>query len=275
MRSYFLPITFAAAGAAILIHYKSDQQKDLAARLPPMPRSSFVDQKVSRRTPPRSRRRIQTADLSGITPMAFKQGTITAKTNSVFDKPYEFFHERLLVLNQCLQTFGCPYPTNDPKEYEIQLHADVKTTLDTLYTWQKRHQLRDQRITDLMADFLVFEDAGVKQKALEILATQPPDRDVLEPILIDVIEYPQPEPIAAGMKELRRYHSAQDKIKIDNTLERVLRTGAVNAAEEVAKNLKPLIDAHNWNRYDKIRDDMARSPLSEDIYVALSEVLDN
>jgi hypothetical protein len=285
MRAYLLPITFAAAGAAMLIHSKSDQQKDMAAKLPAVPLSSFVSQTQSSRDTQRPLRPVRVADSSRLTPTAFKRAATDDKTNTLFDKPYEFFHYKLTKLNydiaklqECLRVNAparCQFDNNDPKEYEIQLYADATTTLQNLKKWLERHELRDDRITDLMTDFITFDNAYLKMAALDILATQRTDKTVLDPLLEDVIEYPQPEPIAAGMKELRRYHTFQEKIKIDNTLERVLRTGAVNAAEEVAKNLKPLINAHNWNRYDKIRDDMARSPLSEDIYVALSEALDN
>lgn len=273
MKSYIFPVTLAVAGAALMITYKSDQEKKI--ELPPMPKLSVVGGKDTRLVSIQKSEEVARIAPSSLTPAQFRKGAINPRRNSNFDKPYEFFHDRLLMLNQCLETGNCPFPNRDPKDYEIAVHAEAKTTLEALTTWQKRHHLRDARVTALMVNFLAFENAAVKQEALKILATQATHDGVLEPLLEYVIEYPQPDAIADGMNELQRYRSSDQRRKIDETLEQVLRNGAVNAATEIAKNVGPLIDSKNRARYVKIRDELARSPLSEEIYFALSESLGN
>jgi len=273
MKAYLFPAALGAAGVAMMIHASSHKSKAVGTLVPSVPVSHFRSTQTARRSLSTKTTK-STANGDGRAAHLVYRAQPMAQQSSVFDQPYGFFHDRLLTLTQCLETRQCHYPNRDPREYEIAVNADAKTTLDTLLTWQNRHHLRDDRMTDMMVDFLAFEDAGVKQRALAILATQPPDSGVLGPLLTDVVEYPQPEAIPAGMHELTRYTATADRKKIDDVLENVLRRGAVNSAVAVAQNLKPLLNSGNWNRYDKIRDDLARSPLSEDIYSAMTDVLD-
>jgi hypothetical protein len=194
-------------------------------------------------------------------------------TDSSFDQPYIFFQEKLSQLGDCLTKRNCQIPEKGPKDYDAAVYSEMVRTLKTLSAWQARHKYHDERIPALMGEFLPIENAYIKIEALKILATQKVDPDNLNGLLENVLRFPQPEVIPLGVKELARYTAPEQRKRIDDVAEQVLLQGGINAAVELAREIKPLLTSSNRNRYMTILGKLQQIPLSEDIAAELRESL--
>lgn len=265
MKSYLLPVGLASLGVVTLLHFKGRPEQSMT--VPEVPRSRATH--LRSETAP-----VRTTPIKSIKRPNGSNTSVMKTTTSAFDRPYQFFHERLTHLNNCLESRNCKYPQRDPRAYETAVHDETETTLRTLLNWQKRHHYRDSRIPQLMTEFLKFEKTEVKQIAIEILGTQPTHPAVLESLLENVIQHPQPDAVAPAMAELARYRSRQDRARIDAVVEETLLYGGIFSAVEVAKNMAPLITPQNRSRYTSILRTLQRTPLTEDIAEALAQALD-
>lgn len=198
----------------------------------------------------------------------------TPPRKKTFDKPFQYFKDRLEVLDSCFEQ-PCKFSNKDAKSYEYAVYSEIENTLDTLKTWQNRHDFKDPRISQLMTKFLAYEKSEIKVKALEILSTQLKDERVVPHVLEHVISQAYPTPIGSGLKELARYKNGKFKNQIDDTIVDVLTHGSIYSAVEVAKNLKPLMDSQNKQKFSRALDQLSDQPLSRDIYVALKTSLDH
>jgi hypothetical protein len=199
-------------------------------------------------------------------------GTSNTASSDSSDKPYEYFHNRLVELNKCFAS-ECPFPQTDPKSYELAIYNEIHLSLLTLRTWQQRHNFKDERLSQLMTEFLPYEKAEIKKTALDILATQDPDERVVPVLLESVISYAQPDPIPKAMKELARYKDPSLKKMIDDTTIDVLTHGSVYSALEIAKNARLFVNTKNKLRYNNALKELSKQPLAQEVFEALEKSL--
>lgn len=215
------------------------------------------------------------APLTGKTiPALLPQQSIPLPRKKNFDKPYAYFKNRLQLLESCFEK-PCKLPNSDAKSYEYAVFMEIEKTLETLKTWQQRHDFKDVRITQLMTQFLAYEKSEIKVMALDILSTQLKDERVVPHVLKHVISQAFPAPISPGIKELTRYKNGKWKNEIEDTLLDVLTHGSIYSAVEVAKNIKPIMDSNNKKKFSEALEQLSAQPLSRDIYAALKTSLDN
>lgn len=268
MQKYILPSTLIATGALLIGHW-SNQQKPNYDKLviPPTQASPLPFIKTASSTQP------STNAIQKPLEEKIQNSNLEKKKSISFDQPYSYFQQRLQKLKECFRIRNCNYPQTDPKSYELALEDDVVATLKTLRAWIQRHSYVDDRIPLFMKEFLPFESANIKNESLRILRTQPPNDELIEPILLSVILYYHPESIELGMKELLRHEKPEFRTRMDDVFTSVLLNGSVNAAVEIAKSLAPFIESHNRRDYQWVLKKLSQSPINDEITEALESHL--
>jgi hypothetical protein len=268
MKDYVIPVVLAGLGVGLLFHNKNN-----AAKKDPRPPAPLVRFRSWKNFQDMPRDTESTPSLQRVSSLPIKSTPPSPPLGNAFDRPYIFFHEKLTDLDECLQKRNCPIKEKGPKDYDAAIYSEMLRTLKTLSAWQNRHKYQDHRIPELMADFLVVDNAYIKIEALKILGTQSPTPENLDLLLDSVLRYPQPEVIPLGIKELARYKSLEQRQRIDDVAEQVFLEGGVNSALELAKGIKPLLTSQNRNRYISILNQLSRIPLSAEIAQELGDNL--
>ena len=60
------------------------------------------------------------------------------------------------------------------------------------------------------------------------------------------------------MKEILRYQHSSEKVKIDETIAEILRTGSSVTARQAARNLYPLITSENVPKFLQVMNELPR-----------------
>jgi hypothetical protein len=268
MKDYVIPIVLAGLGVGLLLHNKNNTMKK-----DPRPPAPLVRFRSWKTVSDAARNSESTTSAPRVSSSPLTNPAFSPPPGNSFDRPYIFFHEKLADLNECLQKRNCLIKEKGPKDYDATVYSEMLRTLKTLGAWQNRHKYQDHRIPELMADFIIIDNAYIKIEALKILGTQTPTPENLDLLLDSVLRYPQPEVIPLGIKELARYKSLEQRQRIDDVAEQVFLEGGVNSAVELAKGIKPLLTSQNRNRYLTILNQLSKIPLSAEIAQELGDNL--
>lgn len=261
-KQYILPLGLFLVGVFIL--YKRPPHIEKGSRHPPpaseIPVAKYKDNYQNKRS---------TQSQAG------RKALLNKEVNQQsFKAPYSYFSSQLKHFQECLKTKECPqYEQTDEKSYEVGVHQEIKTTLDTLDDWIRRHNFKDEKISPLMRELLAVDSGAVKLSVLKIMSTQNPEAKNLDSILRDVFGSYHVQPIRLGLTELSRYKDPVDQKYIHNHLQYTLLKGSLHVAEELAENIDLLIEKPSRYQYDSLLSELKRMPINEDVYIALNRSL--
>ena len=172
------------------------------------------------------------------------------------------FINRLAQLDACAEG-GCDYPETDPHSYDFALNEDITKTLVQLTTFVQTEKIEhDEKVSEVARQHLESANGFVQEAALKLIATQEPRPENLDAIIEGILGGTDPDLIQAGLVELRRYPSPDDRKKIDGALASAMTTGAPFIAEQVSLQIKPFLSPENVGHYRGVADQLP----SESIY---------
>lgn len=98
------------------------------------------------------------------------------------------------------------------------------------------------RLSETGRELLDYEDGSIKEKALQLLISQPEDVDNIDSVVKGVLDYHDAKLIPLAVTELQRYLGDQNAFKVHWGVRDCLLTGSLMVKEELSTILRPFIN---------------------------------
>jgi hypothetical protein len=162
----------------------------------------------------------------------------------------------LEILEECNTRNDCNVKQNDPRSAFFSIGRAMSNDLRLLAELKSKSKEYENQARLLASRLLGFENDEVRESALLFLATVPPVPENVDAIISGLSLCHDAAVFRIAIKEFARYHESASREKISQFLGEVILTGGHYAAQEVAKNLLPLMDEISISYYQSLLEQM-------------------
>ncbi len=166
---------------------------------------------------------------------------------------YNDLFKELEKLKACSKGISdCNLPQSDPRIAELELGQRIAKTIDSITLISQASTEDISQYHEVAQEFVKHPDGHVQEAALELMATLQPNPDNVTALLDGLSNTHDAAIYRMSIMEFSRHDDPQLKTQIDTLLINTLKTGGHFAAQEVAKDILPLLTKDNVEQYRKV-----------------------
>ncbi|MBT5230948.1 MAG: hypothetical protein HOM11_11815 [Methylococcales bacterium] len=179
--------------------------------------------------------------------------TTTPNTTDVSSDPIDHLPKQAMILSHmaaiehCEANNECPFADTDPKSVYFAVGMALKKDIQllTLHASEQPNLI----LLETAKTYFVYQNDHVREAALNLMATQPPDQDNVPVLLEGLAQSHDANIYRMALVEFQRYPDQNSQQHIHAFLSDTLSTGGIFAKRTIANNLLPLLSTRNIDRY--------------------------
>lgn len=155
----------------------------------------------------------------------------------------------LQTLKRCYYADNCGFDTraDDPRGAHFAAARAIAERLQAL-----PRDGNPAELAGLAREFMAFPDGHVQEAALRLAATLPPEAATAGAAIAMLADSHDAPLFRQALPVLDQWQKLGLNAGLDTLLQDTLRTGGIYAAQVVAENLTPFINAANWSQYQAL-----------------------
>ncbi|MBL6988844.1 MAG: hypothetical protein ISR65_03665 [Bacteriovoracaceae bacterium] len=166
--------------------------------------------------------------------------------------------EQLSQVEACYTEQSCNFPDSDPREYDLMVGKKLKGQLMELYDNALDNKVDEIQLSNIAHHYIQLPDGHVKEGALMLFSTIPPNEDNLEAILKNIVAYHDANLMKKALIELQRYlDNPSWGALIFNSFRQCLLNGSHFASKQLAKSVGPFLNDQNIGLYENLLDHLS------------------
>mgnify|MGYP001548217801 CR=1 FL=1 len=253
----FIAIITALLGTGIAVHILSSdvlirQDKPETSINTSNPNNSITEK------PSAERIQIANQELSESIPKQIKKDNTEESLPTTKEKvgekvSYAGLFGRLEKLKSCSKGLtDCDLPQTDPRSAELELGQRIAKTIDVMTLLSQSSSEDNEQYHQIAQEYVKHHDGHVQESALELMATLNPNPDNVKALIEGLNNTHDAKIYNMSLIEFSRHTDPQLKSEIDTLLVNTLTTGGHFASQEVAKNILPLLNDDNIEKYRQV-----------------------
>jgi hypothetical protein len=155
----------------------------------------------------------------------------------------------LTKIKNCLENDNCEMGETDSRALQLSLGRRLSEKVKELTRKVTSESVRSQELNMLAQALLSFDDGFVKQEALNILASQAPERSDIAAIGENILGYHDSSLVPAALLELRRHLEGPEAHEVHDYILKSLLTGSILVRVRLSESLGPFINKENFQNY--------------------------